>query len=189
MFEQFIHFIHHFVQPTPEQLQELLTFVSLEKHPKNHFLIKVGQTADKIYFVNQGIVRHFYMEGEEEGTVWFSFENDLVSEVQSFVNQQPSVHNILTLTEVEVLFMRYQDLQRLYAAHAVWERFGRLTTEQYLIRQIDRSYKLLFKSAKEKYEEFISRSPDILQNIPLHHIASYIGVSFETLSRIRAKRT
>jgi hypothetical protein len=84
--------------------------------------------------------------------------------------------------------MRHEDLQKMYAQEAVWERFGRLTNEQYLLKLIYRSYMLLFKSGKEKYDEFVSQSPEILQNIPLHQIADFIGVSFETLSRIRAKR-
>ena len=108
--------------------------------------------------------------------------------MESFTQQKPANHNIIAVNELDVLCMRYSDLQKMYAQEAVWERFGRLSNEQYLIKLINRSYGLLFKSGKEKYEDFISQSPEILQNIPLHQIADFIGVSFETLSRIRAKK-
>jgi CRP-like cAMP-binding protein len=189
MFDKFIAFIHYFVQPSAAQLEEFLALVTVQKHPKNQLLLQAGQVAEQIFFVNQGILRHFFVDGKNDGTVWFSFENDLVTDTRSFITRQPSEHNILTITEAETLAMAHADLQQLYARHQVWERFGRLTAEQYLIGLVDRSYSLLFKSATEKYEELLARHPKIVQHVPLHQIASYIGVSVETLSRIRAKRS
>jgi CRP-like cAMP-binding protein len=188
MFDKFIAFIHYFVQPSAAQLEELLAHVTVQHHPKNQLLLQAGQVADHIFFVNQGILRHFFVDGKHDGTVWFSFENDLVTDVGSFITRRPSEHSILTITEAEILTLKHADLQQLYARHQVWERFGRLTAEQYLIGQIERAYSLLHKSATEKYEELLARHPKIVQHVPLHQIASYIGVSFETLSRIRAKR-
>jgi CRP-like cAMP-binding protein len=189
MLDKLIAFIHLFVQPSPAQLDEFLSHVVALNYPKNHLLLRAGETAEEIFFVNQGILRHFFVDGKNDGTVWFSFENDLVTDVKSFITRQPSEHSILTITEAEVLTLRHADLQRLYAQHQVWERFGRLTTEQYLIGQIDRGYSLLHKSATEKYEELLARHPKIVQHVPVHQIASFIGVSVETLSRIRAKRS
>jgi CRP-like cAMP-binding protein len=188
MFDRLIAFIHHFVQPSAAQLEEFVAHVTVQNHPKNQLLLRAGEVAEHVFFVNQGILRHFFVDGKNDGTVWFSFENDLVTDVGSFITRQPSIHNILTITEAEVLALRHADLQKLYAQHQVWERFGRLTTEQYLIGQIERGYSLLHKSATEKYEELLAHHPKIVQHVPLHQIASFIGVSFETLSRIRAKR-
>jgi signal-transduction protein with cAMP-binding, CBS, and nucleotidyltransferase domain len=187
-FDKFIAFIHYFVQPDEVQLAEFLSLITIEKYHKGEYLHKAGKVCQKIWFINQGIARHFFKTKEEEGTVWFSFANDLLTEMESFTQQKPANHNIIAVNELDVLCMRYSDLQKMYAKEAVWERFGRLSNEQYLIKLINRSYGLLFKSGKEKYEDFISQSPEILQNIPLHQIADFIGVSFETLSRIRAKK-
>ena len=188
MFDRFKMFVNYFVQPTDAQMTQFTDLLEIEKFPKNEYLLYAGEVCNKVYFINQGILRHFYINKGIEGTVWFSFPNDLVTEVFSFIEQKPSFHNIITLTDVELLSITHEKLQILYHSDAVWERFGRLTTEKYLIGQIERNYGLLFKSGKEKYEEFIRKNPEILQNIPLHQIASYIGVSSETLSRIRAKR-
>ncbi len=188
MHEQFIHYIRQFVQPTTTQLDEFLSLVTVEHYQKGNYLLKAGDVCPKIWFVCEGIARHFFVSGEQEGTVWFSFADDLLTEVYGFTQQKPAVHNIIAVTDLHLLAMTHQDLQRMYDKEAVWERFGRLTNEQYMLKLIYRSYMLLFKSGKEKYEEFVSQSPAILQNIPLHQIADFIGVSFETLSRIRAKR-
>lgn len=186
--EKFTTYIRQFVQPTEAQLATFLDLITVEHYQKGDYLLKAGDVCPKIWFINDGIARHFFVNGEQEGTVWFSFANDLLTEVYGFTQQKPAVHNIIAVTDLDVLAMSYQDLQRMYAQEAIWERFGRLTNEQYILKLIARSYMLLFKSGKEKYDEFISQSPEILQNIPLHQIADFIGVSFETLSRIRAKR-
>jgi CRP/FNR family transcriptional regulator, anaerobic regulatory protein len=186
--EKFKNYIRQFVQPSDAQMVEFLNLVKTEKYPKGAYLLKAGEICAKIWFINQGIARHFFAYGSNEGTVWFSFAEDLVTDVYSFTHQVPALHNIIAVNELETLWMTHADLQKMYAQDAIWERFGRLTNEQYVIKLINRSYNLLFKDGKAKYEDFISRSPEILQNIPLSQIADFIGVSFETLSRIRAKR-
>lgn len=188
LYDKFIQYIYRFVQPTEVQLEEFLSFVVVEHYKKGDYLLHAGEICPKIWFIQEGIARHFFVDGEQEGTVWFSFADDLLTEVYSFTQQKTALHNIIAVTDLQVAAMRHEDLQKMYAKEAVWERFGRLTNEQYLLKLIYRSYMLLFKSGKEKYEEFVSQSPEILQNIPLHQIADFIGVSFETLSRIRAKR-
>lgn len=186
--EKFEKYIRLFVQPTEAQLQAFLSLTTLERYQKGEYLLKAGSVCPKIWFINKGIARHFFVDGEQEGTVWFSFADDLLTEVYGFTQQKPAMHNIIAVTDLELLSMTHHDLQKMYLQEAVWERFGRLTNEQYMLKLIHRSYTLLFKSGREKYEQFISQSPEILQNIPLHQIADFIGVSFETLSRIRAKR-
>jgi CRP/FNR family transcriptional regulator, anaerobic regulatory protein len=186
--ENFKNYIRQFVQPTDNQMTEFLSLVRAEKYQKGDYLLKAGEICPKIWFINQGIARHFFTYEGNEGTVWFSFAQDLLTDVYSFAHQVPALHNIIAVNELDVLWMTYADLQKMYAQDAIWERFGRLSNEQYIIKLINRSYNLLFKDGKAKYEDFISRSPEILQNIPLHQIADFIGVSFETLSRIRAKR-
>lgn len=155
---------------------------------KNDVLVRVGDICPKVWFVHQGILRHYAIEGEKEGTVWFSFAGDLLTEVTSFVTRKPSVHNIIAITDCELLSMDYADLQHFYDTEKIWERFGRLTTVQYLLAQMARTNSLLFQTGKQKYDEFVKRHPEALQHIPLHQIADFIGVKFETLSRIRGKR-
>jgi CRP/FNR family transcriptional regulator, anaerobic regulatory protein len=187
-YEHFSAYIHHFVQPSEDQLAAFLAALQVEFFHKNDMLVRAGTVCDKVWFVHQGILRHYLAKGKTEGTVWFSFPGDLVTEVYSLTQRQPAVHNIIAITDCSMLSISQSALQHFYDTEHVWERFGRLTTAQYLLLQMERSNDLLFKSGKEKYTAFVEAHPAALQHIPLHQIADFIGVKFETLSRIRGKR-
>jgi len=186
--EHFTAYIRHFVQPSDEHLAAFLSALRVECFSKNDVLVRAGDVCDKVWFVHRGILRHYLVKGETEGTVWFSFPSDLVTEVYSLIRRQPAVHNIIAVTDCEMLSIGYEQLQHFYDTEKVWERFGRLTTAQYLLLQMERSISLQFKTGKEKYDAFVAAHPEALQHIPLHQIADFIGVKFETLSRIRGRR-
>lgn len=186
--EHFSAYIRHFVEPTDNQLAAFLAALQIERVAKNDILVRVKEVCPKVWFVHQGILRHYAVEGEKEGTVWFSFPGDLLTEVVSFTTQQPANHNIIAVTDCELLSIHYAQLQHFYNTEKVWERFGRLSTEQYLFALMARSYNLLFRTGKQKYADFLAAHPEAAQHIPLHQIADFIGVKFETLSRIRGKR-
>ncbi len=184
----FSQFVQRFVQPTPEQMTTFLAKTQAHVVPKNEILVRAGGECDRVYFVHQGILRHYLVNKGQEGTVWFSFPGDLLTEVHSFIFRSPAVHNIIAVTDCTLQSMTYDDLQHFYDTEKVWERFGRLTTALYLLKQMQRSTDLLFKTGKEKYDAFVQNHPEALQHIPLHQIADFIGVQFETLSRIRNRR-
>ncbi len=186
--EHFTAYIRHFVQPDDEQLAAFLATVQAERFSKNDILVRAGEVCGKVWFVHRGILRHYLVRGETEGTVWFSFPTDLVTEVYSLLEQKPAVHNIIVVTDCEMLSITHAQLQHFYDTEKVWERFGRLTTAQYLLLQMERGIGLQFKTGKEKYDAFTAAHPEALQHIPLHQIADFIGVKFETLSRIRGRR-
>jgi CRP-like cAMP-binding protein len=186
--EHFKSFVQLFVQPDENQFSAFMAVVKEEQFEKGDILLSAGSICPKVWFVHEGILRHFFAESGKEGTVWFSFPGDLLTEVQSFVMQQPSTHNIIAVTPCTLLGISYADLQHFYQTEPVWERFGRLTTEQYLIALMNRSYNLLFRNGYQKYHDFLEAHPEASQHIPLHQIADFIGVKFETLSRIRGKR-
>lgn len=188
IYEHFTAYVRHFVQPSEEQLADFLTALKIEIFSKNDILVGRGEVCPKIWFVHKGILRHYVVEGDKEGTVWFSFPGDLLTEVVSFTEQRPANHNIIAVTDCELLSITYFELQRFYDSEKVWERFGRLTSEQYLLALMARSYNLLFRTGKQKYNDFIAAHPEAMQHIPIHQIADFIGVKFETLSRIRGKR-
>ncbi len=188
LLEHFTAYIRHFVQPSDEQLAAFLAVLKVEHFHKNDILVRAGEVCEKVWFVHRGILRHYLVKGDTEGTVWFSFPTDLVTEVYSLIQQKPAVHNIIAVTDCEMLSIEHAVLEHFYDTEKVWERFGRLTTAQYLLLQMERGIGLQFKTGKEKYDAFTAAHPEALQHIPLHQIADFIGVKFETLSRIRGRR-
>ena len=181
-------YIHQFVQPSDEQMDLFLQLMDVQKVAKGEILVEAGSVCQQVWFVTGGILRHYLLHNGKEGTVWFSFEGDIITDIGSLVTQRPAVHNIIAVTDCELLSMAATDLQFLYDTEKVWERFGRLTSVHYLLLQMDRVNDLLFKTGREKYEDFIASHPTALQYIPLQQIADYIGITSETLSRIRGKR-
>jgi CRP-like cAMP-binding protein len=137
--------------------------------------------------VQQGCLRGYYLLDGKEITHWFAFENDFVTSFHSFITQQPAVEDI-QLLEGSVLWMISKSaLDELFRQYHEVERVVRIAYEKYYIRLEERFINSHFTSAKERYENLLHESPHILERVPLGYIASYLGITQETLSRIRGK--
>ncbi|GAB4408233.1 MAG: Crp/Fnr family transcriptional regulator [Microscillaceae bacterium] len=180
--------LNTFINLTPSQTQEFVKFLKPEKYKRGEIVHRAGEICHKTYYIQSGILRHTFREGKRKGTVWFVFENEITTDFNSFIHQAPAKYSLIAVTEVELLSFTYADLHHLYTIDPAFERMSRHFTEYHLIRFIRRAHDLLFKSAQEKYNDFLKQHPGALQNIPLKQIAEFIGVSSETLSRVRARR-
>ena len=134
------------------------------------------------------LVRAFHYKDGREVTNWFGFENSLVTSFRSFIDQQPGHEYIQALEAVTGWFINRDSLYELYSFYPAVERLGRTTCEQYYIRLEDRYVEAHFKTARQRYENLMESHPHFLQRVPLGYIASYLGISQETLSRIRTKK-
>jgi CRP-like cAMP-binding protein len=154
---------------------------------KNEYLLTEGKICRHLYFLQQGALRGFYIMDGKEITHWFGFENDFVTSFHSFITQEPSVENI-QLLEGSILWAISKDtLSGLFNQYHEIERLVRIVQEKYYIRLEERFVNAQFKTATERYESLLLQTPHILERIPLGHIASYLGISQETLSRIRSR--
>lgn len=154
---------------------------------KNDYLVTEGKVCRHLYFVQQGALRGYYTLDGKEITHWFGFEKDFVTSFHSFITQEPAVENI-QLLEGSVLWSISKDtLTSLFNQHHEIERLVRIAYEKYYIRLEERFVNAHFKSATERYEHLLQQTPHILERVPLGHIASYLGISQETLSRIRSR--
>jgi len=140
-----------------------------------------------MYFIEKGCVRGYYNLDGKEVTYWFGFEHSFVTSFYSFISRKPAFENIQLIEDCRVLAISYDDLQKLYDKYPEIERLVRIINENYYVRLEERFVAAQFKSAKERYAGLLDFSPHILQRMPLGHIASYLGISQETLSRIRGK--
>lgn len=156
---------------------------------KNQRLLSEGEKSDSIYFIISGAVRVFYLnkEGIETNT-WFLFENELVISVFSFFTSHPSFEYIETLEDSVFIVLKKEKLDWLYEHFLEFNIIGRRLTELYYIRNETQANSLRMFSAKERYEQLIQHQPQLLNRISLSHISSYLGISRETLSRIRKKQ-
>lgn len=149
-------------------------------------LLNAGEKSNTIYFINSGAARVFYLDQEgTEITSWFLFENELLISVYSFFTGLPGFEYLETLEDCTLVTLKREKLNKLYEQYLEFNFIGRKLTEYYYIRNEKQANDLRMLTAKQRYEQLITNNPKLLNRVSLGHIASYLGISQETLSRIR----
>lgn len=179
--------INRFSQLRQTALRDLSKVLREVQLIKGEFLITEAKVCNHVYFVEQGCLRGFYNLDGKEITYWFGFEDSFVTSFFSFISRKPAVENIQAIEDCTLWAIGHHDLQTLYARHKDIERLGRIMHERYYVMLEERFVANHFKEARERYENLMNTSPHILQRVPLGYIASYLGITQETLSRIRTK--
>jgi CRP-like cAMP-binding protein len=154
---------------------------------KNDFLVTHGKRCRHLYFLQHGALRGYYTLDGKEITHWFGFENDFVTSLHSFITGQPAVENIQLLRGSILWSISRENLDALLDRFSEIERLVRIVYENYYIRLEERFINSQFKSAAERYQNLLQQAPHIVERVPLGYIASYLGISQETLSRIRSR--
>ena len=173
----------------PEQvLKEVLGHFQYLEYPKNYFLLKPGKPCKHLWFMTKGAVRYFYIndQGKEKNT-WFSLDTQIIADTSSFVKQEPAQESIQLIEDSEMFSIEYVGIQALLQKHhsfALW--YIKLVELHYISQIEDRIANLQFLDAKERYQKLLNLYPDITNRISLGNIASYLNITQETLSRIRA---
>ena len=180
--------IERFVSLTDEEWSLLAPHLQEKELKKNSFFIQEGKKEENIAFVIEGNLRQFYIKDGEEKTTYFYFENHLMSSYISCITGRPSQLSIEALTNCRLLVFTYETLQSLYKQSQQWERFGRQLAEYLAIGLEERMVGLLMLSPEERYSQLLeSNKQKILERIPQHYIANYLGITPVSLSRIRKR--
>ena len=154
--------------------------------PKGQVLLKPGTTCRHIYFIERGLTRTFYVKSGRDVTDWISPEETFAVSIVSFLTTAPDIRGIEAL-EPSVLWAISRDaLETLYAQHPSIERFGRMLMSEGIVQMQRRFDDLHLSTAAMRYRRLMETAPEILQRVPLGMVASYLGMTAETLSRIRA---
>lgn len=154
--------------------------------PSRYKLIKTGSIVQKIFFVEKGAIRSYFLKDGSEMTTWFTFENEFITSFYSFISNEPSHETIELLEDSILCAITFNDLNALTIKYPAINQLYRKVLELNFIKQ-ERKLNERFDSAKKKYQDLISYYPEILQRVPLGYIASYLGITQSTLSRIRRK--
>jgi CRP/FNR family transcriptional regulator, anaerobic regulatory protein len=161
--------------------------IKAKKVRKNEYFVKEGQVNKEIGFIGKGAFRMFYIKDGKEVNTEFYFENSFVSSYQSFLFQSPSRYYIEALEDSEIIVFKFEDLQKAYEKSHNWERFGRKVTECCYLEAMKRTESFLFLEGDQRYLKLLEENPIIFERVPLYHIASYLGIERESLSRVRRK--
>lgn len=157
--------------------------------PKNMLIISSDKVEKNIYFINKGIARTFSNFDDREVTIAFGEEGDSIISLKSYILNQKGYENIELLEECKLYKISVTRLQNLFLTDIDIANWGRKFAEQELIKAERRFISNQLGTAKERYMELINKHPSLIQRVPLGLIASYLGITQVSLSRIRANIT
>jgi len=152
---------------------------------KVSLLVKEGQIHQNMYFICKGSARAYYFKNDKDITDWFAFENDFITAINSFFTGEPSPHYIEISENTVLLKLSKENITQLSEKYIEFERMGNLVTTKTMLQLQKRIVSLQFETAQQKYKNLLEIYPDITLKTQLTHIASHLGITLETLSRIR----
>lgn len=166
----------------------LQNHLDYQVYNKGDLLIRVGEHIKKIYFILDGIARFFYLtEAGKDFTKHFALKNDFVGSFSSLVLKTPCRFSVQAQTKTEVLAFPIAIIKEGYKRHPSWERIGRIHAEKIAVKKELRECEFLLDSAETRYRSFLKEYHDVADRVPQYHIASYLGITDVSLSRIRKK--
>lgn len=163
--------------------------LKMREFKKDTSLLKSGERERYLSFIIEGSARTYIPKMENDITVGFTFEKEFVCAYTSFLTREPSIYQIDALSNMVLWSLTYKDLQDIYKQTQNGNIIGRITAENLFLIKSKREESLLTQSAEERYLNLFKERPNLIKEIPLKYIASYIGITPQALSRIRRKIT
>ena len=168
-----------------ESLNRLLSCLERKHLPKGHLLIREGKIEKYFYFLEQGIARTFCTAEDRDVTICFNEAGSILLSLKSYSQNKPGYESVDLLEEAIVYQIGHDVLTTLFETDINLANWGRKLAELEFIKADERFMSQRFLTATQRYHQFIKDYPNLIKRIPLGHIASYLGISQVTLSRIR----
>lgn len=164
----------------------LKNLISEVEFPKDSIIIKARKVEKTIYFIKKGIVRAFVPQENQDLTFWFGKEGDVVLPMKSYVDNHQNYENIHLLENSVLYQLKIDDLRKLFETDINIANWGRKLAEKELVKTEELFISRQFRTASQRYLELLKEQPEILQRVQLGYIASFLGITQVSLSRIRA---
>ncbi len=172
---------------TNKELNLVDTYFEAKNLKRKEFLLQDGKICKFIGFVAEGTIRHFHVKDGIEKTCDISFENAWVTDFQSFTHSTYSIMNLQAMENTIVFTIPKEYLYKLYSESHKYETFGRLMAEEVAHRATEIAMALSAYKPEERFQNLLKKQPDLFQRVPQKYIANFLGVSPESLSRIRSR--
>ena len=157
-------------------------------YKKGDFLVREGQQCLHLGFIVSGFMRVYNYKDGRDITQWISCQDDLITDLSSFTFHTPSRWNIQAMSDVQLQVIHRNDFENITSSIPDWDKIIRVFLSKCFLNLEDRVFSFLALSAQERYDQLFASKPDLFNQVPLHNIASMLGMSPETLSRIRSKQ-
>jgi len=187
MINNLVYNIQNLITLSLAEIETVTSLFQEKTYKKGDFFLAEGQICKHVGFVVKGLMRYYINHEGEEKTYAFSQENNFVCNYESFLPQSPSSKIIQALEDCDVLVISHADLQKFYANIREGERFGRIVIEAVFIQTLQDIASFYIETPELRYERFLKNHADLQQRITQYHIASFVGVKPQSLSRIRKR--
>lgn len=181
-------FISKYVSLSDSELNDIADAFKSKTVKKNNYLLRQGDTCSDLVFVQKGCLRLYYLNDDIEVSVWFAFEQSSAIEIYSFISENPSNYFLQAIEDSEVLYLPKTELNKLYRRQPKMQEMMRNFWEDVILNLINRFTALQTDSAEKRYLDLLKK-PDYMETIPQKYLASFIGVTPTSLSRIRKQIT
>ena len=181
----FFQQIHSIPEAALELLDEATYIVQV---PKGKLIFRSGSVGEVLYFIVKGVVRGFMTEDGREITTWINEENEVIGTIRNLGLARPSEEMVQAIEYCELIAIPYTVVEQLYRDYPEANIIGRIILEESYRDAEERAYISRIHAADKKYKRLMETRPNLCNRVPLKHIASYLGMTLETLSRIRNKR-
>ena len=185
-----IETLQQFTKLSDNELNTLSSLMEARQVKKGEHYLQQGQVCHHLGFLAKGIMRVYHLANDKEYTSYFNFgeRNPFVSSFSSFITRKPSQESIHALEDCDLLVISYEHLQKLYEESFGLQKMGRMIAEYNYTLAMKRIYSLQHFTAQERYNELLVIYPNLVNQVPHHYIASYLGITPESLSRIRKEK-
>jgi CRP-like cAMP-binding protein len=184
----FLQFCKQFSQLDKEATDELFENLKIKAVQKGEYLLKTGEVCRHLIFVNEGLVKLFFIKDGKEFINVFGIENRLFTAFESYLTQTPSNFMLIALEQTTVTLISYHEMEKLCKKHHCVETFFRKLVSIAATKMTRRISEMLEENATKRYNQFVKENRAILQRISLKDLASYLGITQQSLSRIRAQK-
>ena len=188
MIDNLLKYCSGFIQLTELDKEAIEQNFKPLKIKRKDFLLKEGMTCDFVAFLNSGVIRHYHIKDGNEITCDVTLQNNFITDFKSFTQNIPSNYYFQSLKDAELFIIKRTDLFNLYNENRNIESFGRIMAEHVAIRTIEIAMSLSSEKPEERVYNLIIKRPDLFQAVPQRYLANLLGISPESLSRIRARK-
>ncbi|OAD90724.1 cyclic nucleotide-binding protein [Aequorivita soesokkakensis] len=187
MENEIVRLISRYLELTNEEASAFAECIPIRSFKKGDILLREGQVCRDSYFVIEGCVRKYYIIDGDERTTAFYVEDESIASLQSYTNKTPANHYFECVEDCRLAVLNYEKEQELFKRVPKYEALCRMSMEGDFGEQQEALAKFMTSSPEERYKNLLETRPDLIQRVPQYHLASYLGVKPESLSRIRKR--
>lgn len=185
--ESFNQYLQKFPHYTPAVYQSACSYLSEKTLKPGDFFIQSGKICKNVAFIEEGLLRQYYLNDGKEVTNCFCKEGTMTTSYRSLITQQESDITVQAIETSRLVVLSYDSLQKLFNQDLFWQQVGRIAAENEFITTESHARFLQDFSATDRYLHVLKHENDLLQRVPLVHLATYLQITPETLSRIRSR--